>query len=46
MLLTQLFTWCLALGNGVATKLGRPLNNLKNAEALDLVSQTSKLLQH
>jgi hypothetical protein len=46
MLLTKACTWCFALGNGVATKLGRPLNNLKNADALDLVSQTSKLLQH
>ena len=44
MLLTQLCTWCLALGNGVATKLGRPLDNLKNAEAVALVSQTKKLL--
>ena len=42
--LTQLRTWCLALGNGVATKLGRPLDNLKNAEAVALVSQTKKLL--
>ena len=44
MLLTQLCTWCLALGNGVATKLGHPLDNLKNAEAVALVSQTKKLL--
>ena len=32
------------LRNEVATKLGRPLDNLKNAEAVALVSQTRKLL--
>ena len=44
MIWTKMCTWCLALGNGVA-KPGRPLVDLKNAEALELVSQTSKPLR-
>jgi hypothetical protein len=41
MILTKVCTWCFALGNGVANKLGRPLV-LKNTEARDLVSQKKK----
>jgi hypothetical protein len=41
MILTKACTWCFALGNGVANKLGRPLV-LKNTEAHDLVSQKKK----
>ena len=41
MIFTIICTWCLALGNGVASKLGRPLV-LKNTEARDLVSQKKK----